>query len=141
MGTGETVTVALPDFPLLVAVMIASPGATPVTSPAFETVATLAFALVQLNGRFVSASPAAFRTVASSCDVPEIVVETVVGATATLATTLLCDPLSATRELSHPVAPDTRSVVTHVAKILAAQRAAGTPGDQRNSAQPNATIL
>lgn len=41
--TALTVTAILPDWPLKVAVIVAGPAATPVTSPAVETVASLVF--------------------------------------------------------------------------------------------------
>jgi hypothetical protein len=42
VGTGLTVTEAVPEQPLTVCVMVAEPAATPVTTPEEETVATAA---------------------------------------------------------------------------------------------------
>src|SRR5436309_1509186 len=58
-GTTATVTLAVPLFPSLVAVIIADPAATPVTSPAADTVAIAVFELVQLITRPLSTLPAA----------------------------------------------------------------------------------
>jgi hypothetical protein len=50
-GAGETVIALVPDFPSLVAVIVASPGVTARTSPAAETVATLRLLVDQLTCR------------------------------------------------------------------------------------------
>src|SRR5690349_722660 len=59
-ATGTTVTpiAAVPLAPSLVAVIVAEPGATPVTSPPLETVATSGVLLSQVTGRPVSGLPA-----------------------------------------------------------------------------------
>jgi hypothetical protein len=50
-GTGVTVMIALPDFPSLVAIIVVTPAATAVTSPADETVATASFPLLHVTTR------------------------------------------------------------------------------------------
>ena len=50
-GMGVTFSVALPVFPSLVAVIVAFPGATAVTTPSDETVATPVFPLVHVTTR------------------------------------------------------------------------------------------
>ncbi len=64
-----TVTLTDPLFPSLVAVIVADPVVTPVTSPDDETVATLVFELVHVTVRPVSTAPAALFVVAVACDV------------------------------------------------------------------------
>ena len=64
-GTGITVTAAVPLFPSLVAVMVAVPGATAVTKPLAETVATAVALEDQVTGRG-SGFPSASRGVATS---------------------------------------------------------------------------
>jgi hypothetical protein len=55
--TGVTVTTALAVFPSTVAVMVAVPAATAVTSPVADTVATVGDALLQPTARPVSTAP------------------------------------------------------------------------------------
>jgi hypothetical protein len=85
-GTAVTVTLAVPDCPSLVAVIVTDPGATPVTNPALDTVATPTSELAQVTVRPASAAPPASRGVTDSCVVPPTVTEAVSGVTATLAT-------------------------------------------------------
>jgi hypothetical protein len=59
-----TVTVAVPVFPLLVAVIVAVPGATPVTTPVAETVAMLAALVLQAMSAPVIVLPLASFVVA-----------------------------------------------------------------------------
>ena len=66
-GTVVTVRLALPDRPSLVAVMVAEPGATAVTSPELETVATADDDVDHSTTRPVSAVPLASRTAAVAC--------------------------------------------------------------------------
>src|SRR5437879_2500665 len=68
-GTFETDTVAVPLCPSLVAVMVAEPVVTPVTSPLPLTVATDPLLLVQTIERPVSTFPDASLVVAPSCTV------------------------------------------------------------------------
>ena len=56
-GTGVTVMVAVPFLSPLVAVIVDVPGATPVTSPLAETVATAGLPDVNVTGRPVSTLP------------------------------------------------------------------------------------
>ncbi len=64
-----TVTAALPLFPSLVAVMVAGPGATPVTRPVALTVAVDVLELAQVTVRPVRMLPVASLSVAVSCTV------------------------------------------------------------------------
>ena len=68
-GTGFTVTAELPLFPSLVAVIVAEPTATPVTSPLVETVATAEALVVHVTVRPPSGLPLASSGVAVSCTV------------------------------------------------------------------------
>jgi len=65
-ATPTTVTDALPPFPSLLAVIVAEPSATPVTTPVWETVAISGLLDVQLIVRPVSSAPLASRMVALS---------------------------------------------------------------------------
>jgi hypothetical protein len=56
-GIGVTVTVAVPDLPSLTAVIVDVPGATPVTRPLLETVATPGAPDVYVIGRPFSTFP------------------------------------------------------------------------------------
>ena len=87
-GGGATVTVmaAVPGRPSLVAVMVAGPAATPVTSPLAETVATPLALVVHVTGRPVSTLPLASRSVAASCTVAPTCTLAGVGVTVTVAT-------------------------------------------------------
>src|SRR5438034_1384037 len=85
-GTIATVTLAVPLFPSLVAVIVADPAATPVTSPAADTVAIAVFELVHATARPVSTFPAASFSVALSCVVAPAKTFAVAGLTVTEAT-------------------------------------------------------
>src|SRR5436190_816847 len=93
-GISVTVAAAVPVFPSLVAVIVAVPARTPLTSPLLLTVATTALLLVHVTGRPVSAAPAESFSVAVSCTVcptcklPEDG-ETVTEATGTSATVIV----------------------------------------------------
>jgi hypothetical protein len=65
-GTSVTVTVAVPLFPSLVAVIVAEPAATPVTTPLDETVAIPVLELDHVTARPVSTLLFASRAVAVS---------------------------------------------------------------------------
>src|SRR6185312_15951946 len=67
---GCTTIVAVPDWPSLLAVMVAEPGATPVTRPFASTLATLGMLLDQVIVRPVRGLCCASNTVAASCAVP-----------------------------------------------------------------------
>src|SRR6266705_1787769 len=66
-GAGFTVIAALPPFPSLVAVIFAAPGATAVTRPAFETVATAGLSLDHVTIRPLNRLPLASYRLAVSC--------------------------------------------------------------------------
>jgi hypothetical protein len=68
-GTAETVRLAVPLFPSLVAVIVAEPAATPVTTPLDETVAMPVLELDHVTARPVSTLLFASRVVAVSCTV------------------------------------------------------------------------
>src|SRR2546426_4471039 len=68
-GTFETVIVAIPPFPSLVAVIVAVPAVTPVTSPAADTVATDVALVAHVTTRPDSGLPAESVGVAASCSV------------------------------------------------------------------------
>jgi hypothetical protein len=85
-GTAVTVTVAVAERPSLVAVMVALPVAFAVTTPVFETVATLVLLLDQATVRPVSVLLLASRSVAVSACVAPTVILGAVGETLTLET-------------------------------------------------------
>jgi hypothetical protein len=65
-GTRITVTVALPVLPSLSAVTVAVPGATAVTTPPSETMATRASLVAQVTPRSVTTAPVTSVSVAAS---------------------------------------------------------------------------
>jgi hypothetical protein len=65
-GTAEIVTLAVPLFPSLVAVIVAEPAATPVTTPLDDTVAIPVLELDHVSARPVSTLLFASRAVAVS---------------------------------------------------------------------------
>src|SRR3989475_3733974 len=97
-GTIATVTLAVPPFPSLVAVIVAGPAAPPVTSPAADTVAIAVFELVHATARPVSTFPSASLTAALSCGAAPTEMVAAAGLTATEATARL-----ATATLAVPV--------------------------------------
>jgi hypothetical protein len=68
-GGGVTVTLDIPLFPSLVAVIVATPADAPVTRPVAETVAIPVFELVHVTARPVSGEPPASFGVAVNCTV------------------------------------------------------------------------
>jgi hypothetical protein len=68
-GTGAMVTPELPDFPSLVAVIVAEPMLTPVTTPVLETVATAVLLDDQVTTRSVTTVPFTSVTVGASVPV------------------------------------------------------------------------
>src|SRR5207245_5297821 len=80
------VTPPPPACPSLTAVIVAAPGATPVTSPCSFTVATPAWLLDQVTARLLSTFPPASLSVAPSCTVCPTVTLAAPGTTATDAT-------------------------------------------------------
>ena len=85
-GTMMDVTVLVPLFPSLVAVIVADPAATAVTRPPAETVATAGALLDHVMTRPLSTLPAESFVVALSCAVPPTTTLAVAGATVTVAT-------------------------------------------------------
>jgi hypothetical protein len=85
-GAPATVIVAVPLWPSLVAVMVADPAATPVTSPLVLTVATFVLLDDQLIARPLNGFPFASLGVAVSCTVPVIAMFAELGDTVTEAT-------------------------------------------------------
>src|SRR5438876_409137 len=85
-GTMVTVTAAVPLFPSLVAVRVALPADTPVTSPLAETVAMADALLAQVTTRPASGLPLASLGVAVSCTVCPTCTLAGAGVTATEAT-------------------------------------------------------
>jgi hypothetical protein len=84
--TAVTLTEAVPLFPSLVAVIVAEPAATPVTTPLDETVATPVLELDHVTVRPVNTLLFASRVVAVSCAVCPTVMLELEGATVTEAT-------------------------------------------------------
>src|ERR1035437_476688 len=85
-GGGDTVMVEVPVFVSLVAVIVAVPGATAVTSPLALTVALVASDVAHVTARPESVLPLASSVVAVSCCVAPIASDAVVGVTVRLAT-------------------------------------------------------
>src|SRR5437773_4019315 len=85
-GGAVTVRAAVPFLPSLVAVIVAVPAATPVTSPLPLTVATAAALLAHVTVRPVSGAPLASFGVAVSCTVAPAATLAVAGLTVTVAT-------------------------------------------------------
>src|SRR3989454_3573443 len=97
-GTRFTVAAAVPLCPSLVAVIVAAPAATPVTSPVEDTVATAGVPDAQVTDRPESTLPAASFRVVVSCTVAPTSTTAVAGltvtdATGTIATVTLAVPL------------------------------------------------
>src|SRR6478752_6614221 len=88
-GTGDTVIVLVPLFVSLVAVIVAVPGATALTTPAAETVATAALFEPHVTRRSVTTLPAVSVTVAARVNVCVTSIAFVGGATVTLPTGIL----------------------------------------------------
>lgn len=85
-AAATTVMLDVPDFPSLVAVIVAVPGATACTNPLTDTVATAELLVVQLTARPLSGLPSkSFGVAVSCCDCPCVMLA-VAGLTATLAT-------------------------------------------------------
>src|SRR5712691_5283823 len=85
-GGAVTVSAAVPLWPSLVAVMVADPTATPLTTPLLETVATAALSLAHVTVRPVSVLPFASFSVAVSTTVRPTATLAVAGLTVTVAT-------------------------------------------------------
>jgi hypothetical protein len=85
-GNGFTVSVAVPDFPSLVAVIVADPGATPVATPDELTVAAPVLLEPHVTVRPVSTFPWESFVVAVKLCVFPARIEAVAGETVTDAT-------------------------------------------------------
>jgi hypothetical protein len=97
-GTGETVTMAVPVFASLVAVIVASPALTDVTNPVEFTVATDGLLLVHVTVLPESASPLASLKTADAwvvcpMNMLDTVSETDTVATGTTDTATVADPV------------------------------------------------
>jgi hypothetical protein len=140
-GAGVTVSVATPVLPSLVAVIIAGPSLTAVTTPLLDTVATALLLELQLNGRPVSRPPLASRVVAVACDVSTAVIvvgtrATVTEATETGTTVIVALPLLPSLVATISAVPGATAVTTPVADTVA------TPGsaDDQTIARPVRTF-
>src|SRR2546426_10057367 len=85
-GTLLTVSTAVPFLPSLVAVMVAEPTATPVTSPLAFTAATVVLLLDHVTTRPASANPFASFGIAVNCAACPTITLAVAGVTVTDAT-------------------------------------------------------
>src|SRR5438552_2292168 len=94
-GTVLTVIVAVPLCPSLVAVIVAAPAVTPVTTPLPLTVATAVLLLAQLTARPHNGLPFASLGVAASCTVWPTCTDADAGLTATDATGTLVTKIAA----------------------------------------------
>src|SRR5947199_412260 len=94
-STVLTVIVAVPPCPSLVAVIVAEPAVTPVTSPLPLTVATAVLLLAQLTARPDNGLPFASLGVAASCTVWPTCTDADAGLTATDATGTLVTKIAA----------------------------------------------
>jgi hypothetical protein len=115
---------AVPNFPSLVAVIVADPDATAVTTPALETVATVALVVAHATGRLVTVVPLASLTVAVSVAVCPAGMVAVLGWTMTLATPAVVTVAVALADLPSLVAtmfdvPGATPVMTPVADTVA----------------------
>src|SRR6266581_3152028 len=123
-GTLDTVTTAVPLCPSLVALIVAAPTATPITSPLADTVAAAVFELAHATTRPASTFPAASLVIALSCVVPPTKTFAAAGLTTTEATgTLdtvtaavpLCPSLVAVIVAAPTATPATRPLAETVA--------------------------
>jgi hypothetical protein len=105
-ASGGTVIVAVPVFPSLVAVIVVPPGATAVTTPAVDTVATALFAELQLTPRPGSTFPSASFIVAVNVVVWPTTTTAVAGVTVTVATGAI-----STLTVAVPVTPSLVAVI------------------------------
>ena len=117
-----------PDFPSLVAIMVALPGATPVTTPAADTVAIEGALLDHITTRPVSTVPLASRVVALNVTLWPIAVDaddgaTVTVATGTFATVTVAEPMTPSIVALMTAAPDETAVTIPAPETVA------TPGD------------
>ncbi len=115
--------VAVPVFPLLVAVMFAVPAATPVTTPDAETVATAVLLEVQVTACPVITLLFASRTVAAAADVAPFAIDVGVNATETVATAgvtvIVAAPVTPPLVAVMLAVPTATAVTTPVAETVA----------------------
>ena len=83
IGTGTTVTTAVPTTPSTVALITALPGAMARTRPVLETMAAVLFPERHSTARPVSTPPALSRTVTARSPVSPAMIETLAGDTST----------------------------------------------------------
>src|SRR6059058_1230702 len=107
-----TVMAADPVLPSLVAVTVAVPALTPVTSPVADTVATVGVPEVHVTTRPVSTFPAASFIVAASCTVPLTPTLADAGATVTDATDAVMVALNTANVSAWPVTLSTARAST-----------------------------
>src|SRR5947199_338765 len=107
-----TVMAADPVLPSLVAVTVAVPALTPVTSPVADTVATVGVPEVHVTTRPVSTFPAASFVVAASCTVPLTPTLADAGATVTDATDAVMVALNTANVSAWPVTLSTARAST-----------------------------
>lgn len=105
-AAATTVMLDVPDFPSLVAVIVAVPGATACTNPLTDTVATAELFVDQLTVRPLSGLPSKSFGVAISCWFCPCVMLAVAGLTATLAT-----GMSETLTAAEPLFPSLVAVI------------------------------
>ena len=86
IGTGRTVNAAVPVTFSLIALMVALPGVSVVTSPLDATVATAGLLELHAMARPVSSTPCASRVAAENCCGVDTITDAVNGVTTTAAT-------------------------------------------------------
>src|SRR5215467_11500353 len=119
-GSVVTVTDVVPDLPSLVAVIVAVPPATPVTTPDDDTTATAVAPDAQVTTRFVTITPLTSRTVALNCTFAPTKIPGPCGCTVT-EPTATCEIVSA----ALPFFPSLVAVID----VLPAATAVTTPCD------------
>jgi len=110
-GTAVTVMLDVPDFPELVAVIVAEPAATPVTTPLEFTVAAVALLVDHITVCPVITLPFWSLTVATSVVVEPATTDADVGATVTVVTTGAGGGTAVTVMLDVPVFPELVAVM------------------------------
>jgi hypothetical protein len=140
-GAGFTVSSAAPVFPSLVAVIVAGPSLTAVTTPALDTVAIAELLEVQTTERPVNTPPLASSVVAVACAVSTAVImagtrATVTEATGTWITVMVALPLCPSLVATISAVPGATAVTTPVADTVAIPGAA----DDQAIARPVKTL-
>ena len=133
-GTCNTKMVAVPVFPSLVAVIVAVPGATPVTTPAVETVAIAVELVLQVTIRPVSVLLfASFVTAVSDCVAPAVTLADN-GLTVTVAT-----GIGTTVTVAVPVFPSLVAVMVTVPSVTPVTAPAADTIATAGLAEPHVT--